>query len=44
MHGTFCFDLDFCMNFLQNMCKVYDFVVMFLRNCQKLKSDNGTNG
>ena len=51
MHATFCFDLDLCIdflegrkNFLQNICKGYDFVVMFLRNCQELKSDNGING
>ena len=46
MHATFCFDFDLCINFLegrknflQNMCKGYDLVVMFLRNCQELKSD-----
>ena len=51
MYATFCFDLDLRMNFLeiyknflQNMCKGYDFVVMFLRNCQELKSDDGMNG
>ena len=46
-----CFDLDLCMNFLEGRKNVlrmmgqgYDFVVLFHRNCQELKSDNGING